>query len=75
VIPYKNSSKKSGVVAYEAGKTFIRIKFKDAPFIYTYNYIKPGKTHVLQMRKLADEGNGLSTYISQNVRDNYFSRE
>jgi hypothetical protein len=75
VIPYKDLSKKSGVIAYEKGKTFIKIKFKEAPYIYTYNYIKPGKLHVLQMKKLADAGTGLSTYISQNIRDDYYSRD
>jgi hypothetical protein len=66
---YRNIARNSGIIAYETGKTFIRIKFKDG--IYTYNYVKPGKAAVEQMKLLAERGKGLSTYISRFVKDNF----
>jgi hypothetical protein len=68
---YKNLSGDSGVVAYEIGKTFIKIKFEGESGIYTYDYKRPGKHDVEQMKALAVKGEGLSTYISREVRANY----
>jgi hypothetical protein len=70
---YKNLSGNSGVTAFGIGKNYIDIKFKD-DFIYRYNEIKPGKHSIEIMKKLADKGEGLSTFISQHVKDNYFSK-
>ena len=70
---YKNISRDSGVTAFEIGNDYIKIKFR-GPEIYTYNYIKPGKPRVEVMKTLALEGRGLSTFISQEVRDDYFSK-
>lgn len=39
--PYKNSSGKSGVVAYEIGKDYIKVKFVDGP-IYLYTWKSTG---------------------------------
>lgn len=71
---YKNLSGESGVAAYEIGKTYIKIKFAGESGIYTYDYKRPGKTEVEQMKALAVKGQGLSTYISQHVRTNYASK-
>jgi hypothetical protein len=70
---YLNKSGKSGVRFYETGKDYIKILFVKESKSYLYNYVKPGKTHVEKMKKLAEEGLGLSTYISQHVKENYFS--
>ncbi len=67
---YQNKSGNSGVVAYETGKTFIRIQFVEGAR-YTYTYKSAGKKHVEQMKLLAAEGKGLSGYISQHVKDAY----
>jgi hypothetical protein len=72
---YKNLSGDSGVVAYEVGKTFIRIKFEGESGIYTYDYKRPGKALVEQMKTLALKGKGLSTFISQHVGANYASKK
>jgi hypothetical protein len=64
---YKNTE--SGVTAYEIGKDCIRVVFSD--MIYLYSYKTPGKQHVEKMKELARQGNGLSTYISQNIREQY----
>lgn len=70
---YRNINGGSGVLAYETGKDFIKICFRGDE-IYLYNYAKPGKEHVEEMKALAEKGIGLSTYISQNVRENYFQK-
>lgn len=71
---YKNLSGDSGVVAYEIGKNFIRIKFEGESGIYLYDYKRPGKALVERMKELALKGKGLSTFISQHVRTNYASK-
>lgn len=71
--PYKNLAGNSGIVAYEIGKTFIRIRFKDG--IYTYSYKRPGKTAVEAMKAFALNGRGLSTYISRYVKENYATKQ
>jgi hypothetical protein len=71
MISYKNLSGNSGVVAYESGTDYIKLRFKGGSKIYVYDALAPGLTHVEQMKKLAAAGRGLTTYVSQNVRKNY----
>lgn len=68
--PYQNKSGNSGVLAFETGKTFIRVQFVEGGS-YTYSYKSSGKAHVEQMKLLAEEGQGLSAYISRYVKDAY----
>jgi hypothetical protein len=68
--PYKNLSGNSGVLEYETGEDFIKIKFRDGD-VYLYNYSVTGRDNVEQMKELAIEGRGLSTFISRYVRDDY----
>lgn len=72
---YKNLSGNSGVVAYEVGKTFIKLKFEGESGVYIYDYKRPGRQVVEQMKALALKGEGLSTYISQEVGANYSSKK
>ena len=69
----------SGVVAYNIEDHDIKILFpadKDGQtFIYTYSYIKPGKKHVEEMKRLAIKGSDLATYINKNIREKYESRD
>jgi hypothetical protein len=67
---YKNRAGDSGVTAYETGKDFIVIKFIDGTN-YLYTNAATGESHIEQMKKLAAQGKGLSTYISQHVKDRY----
>jgi hypothetical protein len=67
---YKSLDENSGVVAYEIGPDFIKVRFRDGP-IYVYNDVRPGAAHVEQMKVLARTGKGLSTYISQHVKSLY----
>jgi hypothetical protein len=71
---YANLHGNSGVVGFEIGSTFIRVEFHDGA-IYRYDAEHPGAPHVERMKVLARTGSGLSTYISQHVRDDYAARE
>jgi hypothetical protein len=70
---YKNLSGDSGVTHYSIGKDFIKVKFKESSEVYVYNYLLNSKEHIENMKRLAIEGLGLSTYISQHpeVREYY----
>jgi len=72
--PYKNLSNESGVKAYEILDDGIRVQFLSDDVYYYSNDI-PGKKHVDQMKDLAEKGKGLATYISQNIRSNFASKE
>jgi hypothetical protein len=67
---YKDRSGTSGVRHYALGQTFIRVWFEDGG-LYQYDEAKPGALHVARMKRLAEEGRGLATYINQHVRENY----
>jgi hypothetical protein len=67
---YSNNSGKSGVLAYETGADWIKVKFIEGG-IYRYSHQQAGRHHVEQMKILAEKGRGLSTYISQHVKDRY----
>lgn len=71
---YLNLSGDSGVTDYEIGEDFIRVRFK-GPHQYMYSYSAPGHAEVETMKKLALEGRGLATFISQFVRERYAKRE
>jgi len=72
---YKNLSGDSGVVAYEIGRTFIKVKFEGESGIYTYDYKRPGRQLVEEMKALAAKGEGLSTFISGAVGTNFSSKK
>lgn len=73
MIPYENLHPNSGVTAYEIGDEYIAVQFKSGD-TYLYTYHKPGRQHVEQMKELAAQGRGLSTYISRVVRDDFESK-
>jgi hypothetical protein len=68
--PYKNLSGKSGVVAYELGTDSINIEFVGGA-VYRYDYDHAGRDAIQAMKMLAEAGEGLSTFISQQVGDAY----
>ena len=70
MIRYKNLEGHSGVTAYEAGPDSIRVQFTDDR-VYLYTYKSAGKRIIEKMKELAKTGKGLSTYISQKVKDKY----
>jgi hypothetical protein len=70
---YKNISGISGVTHYSIGRDFIKVKFKESPGIYIYDYSLNGAVHIEEMKKAAVKGLGLSTYIAQHpeVKNRY----
>ena len=68
---YKNMNGNSGVESYEIAPTFIIVKFQGSARTYKYSYEKAGKLHVDNMKKMAQNGVGLNTYINQHVRKLY----
>ncbi len=70
---YVNLDVDSGVVAYAAGPRGIAIEFANGSF-YIHDLDRPGRKAVVKMKRLARAGRGLSTSISQRVRDNYATR-
>lgn len=67
---YADRSGESGIAAYEPGAGFIVIRFKHGG-TYRYDGKKPGRRQVAAMKKLAENGEGLATYINRFVRENY----
>lgn len=67
---YEDSSHESGVSAYKTVDNFIPVEFKSGE-IYIYDYSSTGRTAVEKMKRLAVSGEGLSTYISREVRKNF----
>lgn len=67
---YKNIDKDSNVDSYESGPNYIKVKFFDGS-IYTYSYNKAGVENVEEMKRLADSGDGLNSYIMLHCRKLY----
>ena len=61
----------SGVVAYEIGETYIKVKFNGTYKIYTYSYRSAGANRVEDMKQLARNGNGLNSYIMRYAKNLY----
>ena len=68
---YANRSGGSGVVAYQFTADAIRVRFANSNCIYEYSHASAGAAHVDTMKRLAEEGRGLNTYISRHVSDRY----
>ena len=73
---YRNLSGDSGVDAYAIGDDFIAVRFNSG-VIYWYTVESVGPRHVAEMKRLAMQGRGLSTYISTHpeVSAGYAKRE
>ena len=67
---YENRSGRGGITGYEILPDGIILEFNYKEE-YLYDYAKPGREHVEQMKILAERGEGLTTYVNQHVRDNY----
>ena len=67
---YANLAGDSGVVAYEPGPDFIRVQFIGGE-TYLYTYESAGAEAVERMKTLAEQGRGLSTFISRTVKGAY----
>jgi hypothetical protein len=72
---YTDTNGDSGISAYDYGEDWIRIQFK---FGGTYEYRSSGigLAHLATLKRLADSGDGLNTYINKNpdVKKGYSSK-
>lgn len=68
---YRNRAGDSGVSAYEIGNDYIKVKFSSSFRTYTYSYRKAGSSHVENMKRLAQSGSGLNSYINRYVKHLY----
>lgn len=68
--PYPDRAGDSGIAAYEAGRSWIRIRFKHGG-TYEYRASATGAAHVRALQRLAEAVRGLNTYINTHahVRD------
>ena len=67
---YKNLGGDSGVVGYEIGTDFIKVKFKGSK-VYVYDYASAGRDNIEQMKTLAKTGTGLNAFINQKTKKLY----
>jgi hypothetical protein len=73
---YQNLGGDSGVVSYEISPNYIVVWFKEGQNKkYTYDYQSTGMQDVEEMKRLAQSGIGLNSYIGKHVRDRYASKE
>ena len=64
--PYKSTSGKAyGVVSYEIGNDFIKVRFLNAR-TYHYPVSLNGQAIISKMKSLAMASRGLSTFIARN---------
>jgi len=68
---YLDLDNDSGIKAYEISSDRISVKFKDTAKIYVYSYTSAGKDNVEHMKKLAQSGDGLNSFINLNVKYKY----
>lgn len=72
---YSDIDGDSGVVGYELGDTFIRVQFNKTFKIYTYSYSSAGIEKVERMKKLAQVGDGLNSYIKLYANNLYVKQK
>lgn len=68
--PYANLNRKSEIVAYEIGYNAITIRYRN-DWCYLYSEKTIGKEKLAELIRLAESGQGLSSYISLMVAKNY----
>ncbi|MEQ8304263.1 MAG: hypothetical protein RIB47_12790 [Cyclobacteriaceae bacterium] len=65
---------RAGVHKYEMGADYIVILFHNASYEYKFTYESAGKVAVEVMKKMAQQGRGLSTFVTTQVKDKYASK-
>lgn len=71
---YKDWDNDSNIESYEIGEDFIIVEFKNGrDRFYKYTYGSAGSSNVEQMKRLAQLGDGLNSFISTN-KPNYESK-
>jgi hypothetical protein len=67
---YGNQSGNSGVTSFRIAPTSITVTFRDGA-TYLYTHTSAGAPNIEKMKILARAGLGLSTFISQHVKDRF----
>lgn len=67
---YRNLGGDSGVVEYEIGTDFIKVRFKGSK-VYVYDYSSAGRENIKLMKSLAINGTGLNAFIDKSVKKLY----
>jgi hypothetical protein len=70
---YRDINGDSGVHSYEIKDGSIIVHFERGGS-YLYTNVKPGAMHVAEMKRLAENGDGLNAYINKFVRENYAAK-
>ena len=68
---YKDTNHDSNVDSFEINATSISVWFKGTPEPYVYSYQSAGQHHIEEMKRLAQIGDGLNSYIMTNVKIKY----
>lgn len=68
--PYRNTGGDSGVLAYDYGNDWILVQFRDGT-VYEYTSSSAGQSNIDVMKRLADAGNGLNSFINTRVKKGY----
>jgi|TARA_R110000782_G_scaffold80846_3_gene159796 predicted metal-dependent enzyme (double-stranded beta helix superfamily) len=66
---YKNLGGNSGVAGYEIGIDYVIVVFKGGKKSYRWSYRKAGQQHVENMKRLAESGQVLNSYIITRVKN------
>jgi hypothetical protein len=67
---YNNTSGSSNITAYNIGDDFVQVMFGNGQ-VYKYTYDSAGEDNVEEMKRLAESGSGLNSYILAYVKDDY----
>ena len=68
---YKNLGGDSNIRCYEIGDDYIDVIFYGTAKMYRYSYASAGRQKVEQMKRLAQQGEGLNSYIMNYARFSY----
>lgn len=70
---YRNLGGDSNIVEFAIESDSITVRFRDGS-LYLYDYRSPGGGDVEHMKKLAESGQGLNSFISRVVKKRYSSK-
>lgn len=71
---YADPNGDSSVDAYEIGSDYVQVRFTDGS-VYLYTYASAGESNIERMKELAQSGNGLNSFIMNNVKYDYASKQ
>ena len=74
MVSYKNLNGNSNVKCYNISENYIDIEFYNTPLVYRYSDVAPGIQVLNELKKLANQGYGLNSFINKYVKTNYERR-